>query len=396
MIPFEKAYDIVLSTAKGFGEVLVPLSIAGGRILAEDIFADRDFPPFDRATKDGIAIRFEGKNPDSYDIVGVVAAGSTQECLTDSATCYEIMTGAIVPENANAVVMYEHLAIKDGKAKINHPVTKGQNIHVKGSDERKGSVLLKKDIQITAAEIGVLASVGKTQILVKINPKITLFSTGDELVPVDETPEIHQIRQSNSHTLRAALLDHGIASEIVHITDDQENIQKALLHAMETSDVLLISGGVSKGKFDYLPKVLQELGVKKRFHRVSQRPGKPFWFGEHFDSGTTIFGFPGNPTSTFVNFHVYFIPWLNYSFGLSPKKNQVILREGFENNTELTRFVRAKVVIDNGQWLAQLVHGNGSGDLTSLTMANGFVIINPNQTLTANEKVMFIPTRRIV
>lgn len=396
MISFDQAYDIVLSTAQGFGDVHVPLSKADGRILAEDILADRDFPPFNRATKDGIAIRLEDVLVESYTIKGVAAAGSPQLRLGEAGDCLEIMTGAIVPKGANTVVMYEHLEIKDGRAKINCQVNQGQNIHPKGSDEKEGDILLQKGRHITAAEIGVLASVGKTEVRVKRNPKITLFSTGDELVPVEEAPKMHQIRQSNSHTLRAALLAYGITSEIVHVIDDENTIKSALATAMTTSDVLLLSGGVSRGKFDFLPKVLDELGVQKRFHRVAQRPGKPFWFGEHSHSATTIFGFPGNPTSTFANFHLYFMAWLQKGFGRPIAEFQVILTEGFDNTTELTRFVRAAAEPKEGMLYANIISGNGSGDLTSLTKANGFIRVEPNQSIVLNEKVTFIPTRGIL
>ncbi|MEO0570393.1 MAG: molybdopterin molybdotransferase MoeA [Bacteroidota bacterium] len=396
MISFKEAYNIVLETALGFDDVLVPLSKADGRVLAEDVKADRDFPPFDRATKDGIAICLGNAFHEAYTIKGVAAAGTPQLDLEQDGDCYEIMTGAIVPRNANAVVMYEHLEIEQGKAIINRPMAVGQNIHVKGSDEREGSVLLKKGRTITAAEIGVLASVGKTEVWVKKNPKITLFSTGDELVAVGEVPKTHQIRQSNSHTLGAALLENGIASDMIHVIDDENAIKTALTTAMESSDVVLLSGGVSKGKFDFLPKVLDALGVQKQFHRVLQRPGKPFWFGVHPNSSTTVFGFPGNPTSTFANFHVYFMPWLNKGFGRHTVEFQVILKEDFENTTDLTRFIRTAVVTLEGKLHAKLISGNGSGDLTSLTMANGFIRVKPHQSIATNEKVIFIPTRRIL
>jgi len=397
MISFKEAYAIVLSTTYGFGDVLVPLSKVNGRILAEDILADRDFPPFDRATRDGIAIKvMDNKGIETYTVKGVAAAGSPQCNLQHEGDCYEIMTGAIVPHNANAVVMYEHLEIKDGKAKINQPVTKGQNIHVKGSDEPEGSVLLKAGTQITAAEIGILASVGKTGVWVKRNPKITLFSTGDELVPIEATPEIHQIRRSNSHALKGALLEHGIASNLVHVSDNKKNIKASLTAAMAASDVILLSGGVSRGKFDFLPEVLDELKVEKRFHKVTQRPGKPFWFGKHADSATTIFGFPGNPTSTFACFHVYFMPWLMQCYGYSHTEFQVALKEEFENTTDLTRFIGAAASVKEGQLQATLIQDNGSGDLASLTKANGFVVVDPKQKVVVGEKIRFIPTRRIL
>lgn len=397
MISFQEAYNSVLDTVGSFGEVWVPLAKADGRILAGDITADRDFPPFDRATRDGIAIQLaDSGTPKGFTIVGTAAAGTPQVELKKDTDCYEIMTGAILPRGANAVIMYEHLEIKEGVATINRPVTIGQNIHFKGSDEPKGSVVLPKGSRITAAEIGILASVGKSKILVKKNPKVTLFSTGDELVPVDTVPELHQIRQSNSHTLRAALFDLGISSEMVHIKDDKASIKDALQKAMNQSDVLLLSGGVSKGKFDYLPEVLEELNVQKKFHRVLQRPGKPFWFGWHKNSGTTIFGFPGNPTSTFANFHVYFLAWLNKSLGQSNPEIQVFLDEDFENTTDLTLFLRASVGIVSGGLHAKLIDGNGSGDLTSLTHANGFILIEPHQKVEMNEKVRFFRSRIIL
>ena len=397
MISFEEAYQIVLSKTRDFGNVTVPLAKADGRILAENVVADRDFPPFDRATKDGIAIRFDQGTPlDTFAIEGVAAAGSPQKELQSASGCYEIMTGAVLPKNSNTVVMYEHLDIRDGSAKIVKSVTKGQNIHYRGSDEAQGTVVLSEGTLVTAAEIGVLASIGKAELLVKKNPRITLFSTGDELVPVDQVPKPHQIRQSNSHTLRAALFENGIASEIIHIKDDRAKIEKALLSALETSEVLLVSGGVSKGKYDYLPEVLEGIGVQKYFHRVLQRPGKPFWFGEHTPSNTTIFGFPGNPTSTFANFHIYFRPWLNKCSGQANAKIQVFLEESFENTTNLMRFIRAKAHLRDGKMWGKLIDGNGSGDLTSLTKANGFIKVKPGQALENNEKVGFIPTRKII
>ena len=397
MISFEEAYQIVLGTARDFGNVTVPLEKADGRILAEDIYADRDFPPFDRATKDGIAIWFNENEPlDSYVVKGIAAAGSPQKELDSDKYCYEIMTGAILPENANTVVMYEHVEIVGGKARIKKTIAQGQNIHFKGGDEQAGNTVLERGQQITAAEIGVLASVGKKEVLVKRNPKISLFSTGDELVPVEAAPEAHQIRQSNSHTLRAALLKLGIASDIIHINDDKTAIKAGLIEAFDQSDVLLLSGGVSKGKFDYLPVIFEELKVQQHFHRVRQRPGKPFWFGEHRASNTMIFGFPGNPASTFANFHVYFKPWLNACFGQKSQEIQVSLEEPFENALDLTRFVRCKVVFQNGVLKGKIIHGNGSGDLSSLTKANGFIQLAPKQVVRSNELVPFIPTRQLL
>ncbi len=397
MISFEKAYETVLSNTIDLGVVLLPLSKAHGRVLAEPIKADRDFPPFDRSTRDGIAIQLaDGVNDSGYTIKGVAAAGTPQKTLETISDCFEIMTGAILPAHADTVIMYEDLEIENGVAKINQSVSKGQHIHYRGGDEAKGSMLLEPGTLLTAAEIGVLASVGKSEVLVKKNPRVTLFSTGDELVPVESTPEPHQIRQSNSYSLKAALWDEGISSEIMHVSDEKMAIAKALKEALEKSEVLLISGGVSKGKYDFLPEVLEELGVEKQFHRVLQRPGKPFWFGRQKEMGTTVFGFPGNPTSTFANYHIYFKAWLNKSLGRPSDTIEAPINKEFQNTTDLTRFIRTYITLENGTLMAQLVNGNGSGDLTSLTKANGFIRVAPHATVKKGEKVTFIPTRRIL
>lgn len=398
MITYHEAYTIVLKHSMDFGRVQVPLDKADDRILAEDILADRDFPPFDRATKDGIAIALEGdKQPlDYYNVQGIAAAGASQLTLVDPSHCLEVMTGAIMPKNANTVVMYEHIALKEGQAYINQSVTSGQNVHAKGSDEPRGSVLLSKGQRVSAAEVGILAAVGKSSVLVQKNPKVGLFSTGDELVPIDAVPKVHQIRRSNAHTLKAALGQEGIGADMLHIQDDKQTIHKALDKAMTMYDVLILSGGVSKGKYDFLPEVLEELGVQKHFHRVQQRPGKPFWFGTDPKTGTIIFGFPGNPTSTFANYHLYFRPWLNTCFGQPSSEVDVFLTDDFENTTDLTRFIRAYAFVEKGRLYARLVHGNGSGDLTSLTMANGFVRVGPKKKLNKNKSAVFVPTRKIL
>ncbi|GMN08882.1 molybdopterin molybdotransferase MoeA [Croceitalea sp. MTPC9] len=398
MIAFEEAISLVLDTCKGFGVEQVPLKESFGRVLAEDIFADRDFPPFHRATKDGIAINYDAitKSLEEFRIIDIAAAGSPQKELLDFSCCIEIMTGAVLPLSADTVIMYEHLKIKGEDAVVQKPVKKGQNIHRKGSDEPKGTTVLKVGKKITAAEIGVLASVGKSEVLVKKNPKVCLVSTGDELVDVIETPMAHQIRKSNVHTIEATLLREGIRSESVHIKDDKEITKSKLIQLLNNFDVLLLSGGVSKGKYDYLPEVLEDIGVEKVFHKVKQRPGKPFWFGQHKEKEVTVFAFPGNPASTFANYHVYFIPWLNKCLGLSTIEFTVILEEAFENSTDLTRFIRAKARIVAGKLKCNLILGNGSGDLTSLSKANGFVLLKSNKEYKSGAIVPFIATRSIL
>ena len=266
MIHFDDAYAKVLGCSADFGYEEIPLSQSNGRVLAEDILADRDFPPFDRATKDGIALNYTAieKGLDRLAIAAVISAGMPQATLDHTDHCVEIMTGAVIPHNADTVIMYEQLDIVDGMATLSQKPTQGQNIHRKGSDVVMGSVLLEKGTRINAAGIGVLASVGKSKVRVKRVPKICVISTGNELVDIDELPLPHQIRKSNSLSLVATLENEHIMADTLHLVDDQEAIQEALAKALDLYDVLLLSGGVSKGKFDFIPDALNAYsGFKK-------------------------------------------------------------------------------------------------------------------------------------
>lgn len=398
MITFEEAYQKVLIHKQDYGTEEVALLEATGRVLAENIIADRDFPPFHRATKDGIAINYTAikKGIKKFMIEAIVAAGSPITSLEHAHNCVEIMTGAVVPHNADTVIMYEHLTIKDGYAILEKDPNKGQEIHFQGSDELKGTIVLHKNNLITASEIGVLAAVGKAKVSVKKLPKITIISTGNELVDVQENPLPHQIRKSNIHSLYSALSEEHIVPELMHLNDEKEEIKKEVKKALLENDVLLLSGGVSKGKFDYIPEILEELGVEKIFHRVLQRPGKPFWFGFQKETATVIFSFPGNPASTFANYHLYFKDWLKSSLNLPIPKINVILDEAIPVFGTLTLFLRVKIKLENGRLIAGLVKENGSGDLTSLAHSDGFIRLDPREVpYKIGDLVPFSPTRRM-
>lgn len=396
MITFDNAFKEVMQHPLELGGETIPLMDCMKRILAEDILADRDFPPFDRSTKDGIAIQYSaienGKR--TFKIEGVLSAGMPQKALISDVNCLEIMTGAVLPKNADTVIMYEEVTIADGIATIETRPKKRQNIHAKGSDEKKGTVLLKAGIRIDTAEIGILASVGKAEVVVKKIPKIRVISTGNELVEVAETPLPHQIRKSNTLSLAAALSKEGICSQQLHFNDSKKEIEQLLGKALQENDVLLLSGGVSKGKFDFIPQMMEILGVKKIFHKVAQRPGKPFWFGIHPDLKTVVFSFPGNPVSTFANYHIYFLPWLYKTWGLPYEEKTVILQDEIRVKLPLTRFVLVKTHEQEGCLNAHIIGGNGSGDLTSLAKSDGFVCLRPREELyKKGELVPFIQTR---
>lgn len=381
MISVEQALQTILNNTQDFGVEEVPFLESVGRILKENIVADRDFPPFNRVSMDGIAINhlFFEQGIRSFTIEGVQPAGSPQEKLNNAANCYEVMTGAVLPENTDTVIRYEDVSIHEGIATIHlEELELGKNIHIKGKDRSQGDILIPKNSEISAAEIGVIATVGKSTVKVSKTPKVMIVSTGDELVEVDETPLAHQIRRSNAFTLVSLLERLNIKSKTSHIVDDKSVLKQKISNYLKDYDVLLFSGAVSKGKFDFLPEVLAELGVEKLFHRVTQRPGKPFWYGSR--DGKSVFAFPGNPISTYVNCLVYFYPWFVKSMGFELKQETVILGEDISFKPQLTYFLQARIEIKYGHLVAFPVRGNGSGDLASLVLADGFIQLPQEQT----------------
>ncbi len=368
---------IILDNARDYGVETVPLGQSTGRVLAEDLVADRDFPPFDRVSYDGIAIRFEDydKGQRTFPIIGMQAAGAPQTAAEAEGNCVEIMTGAILTLGFDTVVQYEWLDIVDGKATIQegHSINQNRHIHPKGKDQKKGDVITFAGKQMTAAEINIAATIGKYEVLVKKLPSIAVISTGDELVDVGEIPEPHQIRRSNVFSIAATLGKIGAWVDILHSDDVKEEITGKLAMCLAEYDVLILSGGVSKGKFDYIPEVLNELGVEQLFHRVAQRPGKPFWFGK--TDGNIIFALPGNPVATFLGTIRYVLPWMRQCLGLGAMSTQYArLKEGFKFDKPMQYFLSVKIETDDeGVTWALAQKGHGSGDLANLTRIDGFL-----------------------
>jgi len=374
MISVAQALQTVLNSFQDFGVEEIPFIKSVGRILKEEIVADRDFPPFNRVSMDGIAIAFQQfKNGQrAFKVEGIQAAGSEQISLQDAESCIEVMTGAVLPNNANTVIRYEDITIENGVATINtNAVNDGQNIHNKAKDGKFDDILIYQNTKISAAEIGVLATVGKSFVKVARQPKVMIVSTGDELVGVDEIPLEHQIRRSNVFTLVSLLERLNIPSETAHITDDKSILKSKIEGYLQEYDVLLFSGAVSKGKYDFLPEVFEALDVEKLFHKVAQRPGKPFFYGQ--TNTCSVFGFPGNPISTFVNCLAYFYPWYYKSVGIETNQETAILGEDVSFKPILTYFLQVKLESENGKLVAFPITGNGSGDLASLVNTDAFI-----------------------
>ncbi len=376
MINVEEAIEIFRNNTGDYGTESIPLSQAMGRILKEEWFTDRDLPPYHRVTMDGIAIRFKdfASGTRNFKIEAIAAAGDPQKELKEAHACLEVMTGSILPKGSDTVIRYEDLELTDGYANlIVDTVNNQQNVHFKGSDRKNGECVAKKNTIISSAEIGLAASIGKAEIVVAKLPTAMVISTGNELVPINTTPLKHQIRRSNVYRIITVLHSLNIKCDQDHLIDEEEAIKEKLGQYLKEYDLVILSGGVSKGKFDFLPKVLAELGAEKLFHKITQRPGKPFWFGTY--KQCKIFAFPGNPVSSFVCMHRYFVDWLGFSMGINLRK-PMYAKLGNEVNfkPDLTYFLEVKISYnDEGQVIAHPQKGNGSGDLANLVEADAII-----------------------
>ena len=396
-IPYEQALTILETHTSEFPVISKDIKDCIGTYLAEDLCADRDFPPFDRVTMDGIAIAYDSfaQGQREFPIAATAAAGSPQKTLHDTTNCIEVMTGAIMPKGVDTVIRYEDLTIADGIALIQlEQLNAQQNVHFKGMDIEKGAVIVNKGRFLSPAEINIAAAIGKAQLKVNQLPKMVIFSTGDELVDVDEKPMQHQIRRSNVYGIQATLKEWGVAADLQHLTDDKSSMLKEISVALESYDLFVFTGGVSKGKFDYLPEVLEELQITKHFHKIQQRPGKPFWFGTNTE-GKKIFALPGNPVSSFVCVYMYLRHWLQKSLGNTPKLHYVKLKHDISFGPDLVYFLEAKLeCLPDGTLVAEGIKGNGSGDFANLVKTDGFLILpQKKQRFIANDVYPFVPYR---
>lgn len=374
MITVEEASRIIFENLLTPAIDTRPLTEVVGCVLAENITVDRDLPPFDRVTMDGIAINFDqwtdGRR--KFAIEGTQAAGEPQKSLVNKANCFEVMTGAMLPGGCDTVIRYEDVEILDGEAIVKvDELQQGQSVHKQGVDAKTGEVVLERGQKLASSEIALLASVGKTRVDVLRPARVAVISTGDELVAVEDTPKPWQIRRSNSYALQAALRESGVESRSFHLEDDPEVLKAGLTDITRDFEVMILSGGVSKGRFDYVPQTLEAIGIKKLFHQVSQRPGKPFWFGA--GNGKIAFALPGNPVSTFMCFYKYIKPWLLRSMGVEVGETFAVLGKDFTFPPPLTFFLQVSVRNDGGRLVATPVPGGGSGDFANLKNVDGFL-----------------------
>ncbi|HJS22389.1 MAG TPA: molybdopterin molybdotransferase MoeA [Steroidobacteraceae bacterium] len=361
----------------------LPLAQSMGAILRENVYAERDQPPFDRVAMDGVAIAsvaWRGGRR-AFRLQGTQAAGDPQIRLAVSEGCIEVMTGAVLPQGCDTVIPVEHLEVVNGEARVKTgtEATAGQNVHRRASDSRQGELLLKVGTLLRAPEVAVAASAGMSRVRVSGQPAVIVISTGNELIEPGEPILSHQVRRSNSYGVAAALRQRGFARVADdHLADDHEVLRERLTLHLDTHDVLVLSGGVSMGRYDLVPKVLEELGVRLVFHRIAQRPGKPMWFGVA-GGGQAVFALPGNPVSTLMCVARYVLPALDRAMAReTPPTERIAIAEQVEFKAPMAYFLPVAVKYDDwGRPWAHPRPTRGSGDFVSLAGTDGFVELPP-------------------
>ena len=361
----------------------LPLAQCAGGVLRENIYAERDQPPFDRVDMDGIALDSQAvaAGRRSFRVQATQAAGDPPLTLAASGACIDVMTGAVLPVGCDSVVPVEELTVQAGEAALSAAARAEpwQHVRRRGSDTRQGTLLVPAGTRLRAPEIAIAAAAGMPRIRVSSQPMLAVISTGNELVEPGEPVLAHQVRRSNAYAIVSALREHGfqrVADD--HLQDDAEELRERLRFHLETHDVLVLSGGVSMGKFDLVPQVLEELGVHAIFHKVAQRPGKPLWFGIA-PSGAAVFGLPGNPVSTLVCLRRYVLPALFSSLGQTPiAAERLALGAPVTVTPPLTHFLPVRLEEDDwGRPWAMPAPTNGSGDFAALAGTDGFVELPP-------------------
>ncbi|MBC8126125.1 MAG: molybdopterin molybdotransferase MoeA [Gloeobacteraceae cyanobacterium ES-bin-144] len=378
MISFPEAFKLLLQHAPALAFERCHIEHAAGRVLREDVHADRDFPPFDRVMMDGYAMRLSDfQDTRTFRLCGIAPAGRAAIVLSETkGSCIEVMTGAPLPSGADCIVPIEEISEQEAGnvlvAESFEPVA-GQFIHPVGSDAREGDLLLKAGVRLGSREIGVAASCGLAWLKISALPEIAVIATGDELVAVDEVPAAHQIRQSNAHAILCALQRAGYPVARADTMGDDAS-SDFLRERIATCDWLILTGAVSKGARDFIPAMLDDLGCTRIFHGVAQRPGKPAgcWIGP---KGQVIMALPGNPVSAITGLHAFVLPALAVASGLPiPRQRLLIPHERIDGLAGMTRHLPV-VIGDDGR--ARAAATGNSGDFIGLLKSDGFITLPP-------------------
>jgi molybdopterin molybdotransferase len=375
-LEFDEARKIVIETVRLLPDrrrcETVSLDEAHGRVLAEDVIADRDYPALRRSLRDGFAVH-SADVPGTLRVRGEVRAGEGSQEALNAGEALEIMTGAPVPEGADAVVMLEHVERDGPQLKIDRTAEPGQFINERGAEASQSSVLIAKGVAVDASHIAALAMTGHTSVDVFVRPKVAILATGDEIVALNETPAAHQIRNSNSYMLASLARAAGGIPTILPIARDTASALRPLLEEGLRQDMLIVSGGVSAGKYDLVKPTLRELRTEFQFERVRVQPGQPTAFGVH--DGKPVFGLPGNPGSSLITFQLFAKPAIELLCGYTEPLLPLLsaaFEAPFRHKPGLTRFLPARLSED-GQHLRH-VSWQGSSDVPALAKANAFLV----------------------
>ncbi|TGL19938.1 molybdopterin molybdenumtransferase MoeA [Leptospira yanagawae] len=395
MISFEKAIGLINQEAKTFGTESIPLQETYGRIVAESVLADRDYPPFNRSAMDGFAIVTKEFIPNKqYPYTRELHAGSTLTKLSEE-TVIRIMTGAPVPEGFDAVIKIEDalLTEEQNQKMVMFPIeniSQWQNIAKRGEDALKSDPLLPVGTYLNLSEVSLLASLGKTTVSVFSPPNVKIISTGNEVVPFGVTPLPHQIRDSNSVTISTFLKKWNINPSQISIVPDDESMMKNAIKQSLDCDILILSGGVSMGEKDLVPSLLMDLGVETIFHKTAIKPGKPIWFGKK--NRTVVFGLPGNPFSVQTCLRLFIDPFLRCCFS---QQREMYLRfplsQQKKKKHSLTEFFPVRFVTKEKTRL-EAIPFNGSGDIKAGILSDGLALFpSESKQIEAEEGIQFLP-----
>ncbi len=401
LLSFAEARGVVEQYAAGLAPTdpeLMSLLDAVGLALAEDLRADRDFPPFPRATRDGYAVRAADVRavPAKLRCVGSIKAGATVEdsgVKVAVAEAVEIMTGAPVPAGTDAVVMVEYTESVGTNVTVERAVKAGENVVPAGAEARRGDVMVERGTRVQHAVVAVAAAVGRSEVAVHRRPRVAVLATGDELVDINLPPGPNEIRNSNSYSLAAQVYVAGGEAVILPVARDEASELAILLRKGLEADLLLLTGGVSMGKYDLVEEVLASLGAEFLFTGAAIQPGKPVVFGQvMLDGGAKpFFGLPGNPVSTMVTFQLFVRPVMDGLGGAKPEPLSFVkaaLKEPFTTKTGLTRFLPGKLGGTHVRPEVELVRWQGSGDLMAASRSNCYIVVPPDrEQFTAGEAV---------
>ncbi|MCP3999491.1 MAG: molybdopterin molybdotransferase MoeA [Gammaproteobacteria bacterium] len=378
-IDVTQAVTLITESMPKYGSESVALTDATGQILRQKIYAERDQPPFDRATMDGIAISAAGlkNNIRQFLVGGIQGAGQAAQQLADNSQCLEIMTGAVLPTGTDTVIPIERIAMASGIATLEdgYQPEPGQFIHCQASDHTQGDTLLEPGTLIHGPEMAILTAAGEPTVEIAKWPRISIISTGDELIDVGESIADFQIRSSNDRAIEAIFHSHNCHQTTrSHLPDDPQALLKHIRKLHDNNDILILSGGVSMGKYDYVPGILQELGVQVIFHKILQRPGLPMWFGVSADN-KPVFALPGNPVSTVVCCIRYVIPAISKAMGLPLQEPETVqLAKDVSFEPDLAWFMPVSLDYGtDGITRALPRPTNTSGDFIGLRNTQGFV-----------------------